>query len=503
MKKTDYRSAARTLLQTIVKRRLVGGGVVGILQEGQQEIFSIGAPGKELPTDGIFELGSVSKVFVGMLLSKLQTEHRLSLDESILRFLPAGVCAQAPARPIRLIDLATHTSGLPLHPDNVGRMQRSIDDPWAGYTHEDLHRFLSHTSLERPETASFIYSNVDYFVLADAMRMATGIPFPQLLMQEILEPLKMRTTFLDVPPWKEVLPGHTGVGRPAPHWVSPVFKNCGGGVCSTAEDCLRLLDLCLAPTAPWRKVVETMLAPRVETGKRAVWSQAALPWFIDTEDGWYWHNGVTGGHSAYLAFNPTERLGLVVLTDRYAIELTTDFARRMQRVMQGKPAEVMTGFYDLRRAMANQVVLEFVHLPIWLRSGLSAAVAGSLLAKMLPRFASFTLLPPALRSSLLVAVAMLFTAGGLALFRLSRRLSQQGGRYAVLDVVASIFAVCLFFWLLAISSVQLTVLSSVLFAVACGVCASALFRFQAKTPGPRGNTASAAHPPASHSRETL
>jgi NhaP-type Na+/H+ or K+/H+ antiporter len=109
-------------------------------------------------------------------------------------------------------------------------------------------------------------------------------------------------------------------------------------------------------------------------------------------------------------------------------------------------------------------------------------------------------LPPvqSWHSTLFVAAVLVFIAGGMTLFRLSRRLSQQSGRYALLDVIASLYAVGLLFWLLAVSGEQLAMLSGILFAITCGICSSAFFRIKSKDRGLQREAL-----PASRPRETL
>ena len=83
--------------------------------------------------DTIFEIGSVTKVFTGLLLADMVERRELTLDDAINKFLPQGV--HAPSRsekPITLVDLATHTSGLPRMPDNMAVVRsttRTTDIP--------------------------------------------------------------------------------------------------------------------------------------------------------------------------------------------------------------------------------------------------------------------------------------------------------------------------------------------------------------------------------------
>ncbi len=377
MNALNYEKDATLILHSVLKRRLLRGVVVGILDGEHQEIFSLG----KLPVDGLFEIGSLTKIFTGFLLAILVEQKRIALEDSVSSYLPAWVKPEPAVNPIRIFELATHTSGLPLLPDDVGRMRRRIDDPHAGYTLDDLYRYLSRTSFERPIPPSYFYSNLGYALLAQVMENATGVAFAQLMAQEIFEPLGMRDSFVEGPLSNEesILPGHTQLGRPAIHWRSQIFAGCGG-VCSTAADCLRFVRICIAPPPEWRAVVESSHKPLFAPEGKIEESHLSLAWKINDTTGWNWHNGVTGGHSAYLGFHPERRQSVVVLTDRYAIDLTTDIGRRMQRVLEGKPAETLTGSYNMPRAIATQAVIEFVKLPFWVRSGTAAAITGGILA---------------------------------------------------------------------------------------------------------------------------
>jgi CubicO group peptidase (beta-lactamase class C family) len=62
----------------------------------------------------VFELASIGKVFTGILLAQAVVKEEVQLDDPISIYLPEGVRAPAyEGRSITLLDLATHTSGLP------------------------------------------------------------------------------------------------------------------------------------------------------------------------------------------------------------------------------------------------------------------------------------------------------------------------------------------------------------------------------------------------------
>jgi CubicO group peptidase (beta-lactamase class C family) len=259
-------------------------------------------------------------------------------------------------------------------------MRRRVDDPYAGYTLDDLYCYLAKTSMERPAQALYQYSNLGYVVLAQAMVNATGTQFPQLISEKILEPAGMHDTFIEVSQAHEskLLPGHTPFGRPAVHWRSAVFAGCGG-VCSTAADCLRFLQLLIEPPADFDSAVRNSLIPRVESGNEGETSHLSLGWKINDKTGWYWHNGVTGGHSAYLAFHPEKRLGIVAMTNRYTVRAVDQFAQHMQKVLEGGDPQPVTEPFPWTHATIMQAKIEFVHMPFWARSGAAAAVGGATL----------------------------------------------------------------------------------------------------------------------------
>jgi CubicO group peptidase (beta-lactamase class C family) len=83
------------------------------------------SPG-DLPADGRFEIGSVTKTMTATLLALLQADGVLELDDEVSRWLPAS-----PDSGITLRQLATHTSGLPRIAPNHGEADPA--NPYARF----------------------------------------------------------------------------------------------------------------------------------------------------------------------------------------------------------------------------------------------------------------------------------------------------------------------------------------------------------------------------------
>src|ERR1700679_1086571 len=115
------------------------GIVVGVIDAHGRRIISRGAleTGDPRPIGGdtIFEIGSMSKVFTSLLLADMVRRGEVRLDDPVVKYLPPGVVMPTRAdKQITLIDLATHTSGLPRLPGNMAMKDPS--NPYADYTVE-------------------------------------------------------------------------------------------------------------------------------------------------------------------------------------------------------------------------------------------------------------------------------------------------------------------------------------------------------------------------------
>ena len=141
------------------------GLVIGCLQGGEQRVLGYGQARSDArgPPDGatIFEIGSVTKVFTGLLLADLAKQGLVGLDDPLRRHLPASV--EVPTfrgHEITLGDLASHASGL--RRDPRGTLRRWLGDrhnPHAGLSVEELYDGLARTRLRRRPGGRVKYSN--------------------------------------------------------------------------------------------------------------------------------------------------------------------------------------------------------------------------------------------------------------------------------------------------------------------------------------------------------
>ena len=100
------------------------GIVVCILGPKERQVFGFGATSRDRidkPSgDTVFPLASITKTFTGALLADFALRGIVRLDDSIANYLPPGnIKPDKALSRITLLDLATHTSGLPKMPTNM------------------------------------------------------------------------------------------------------------------------------------------------------------------------------------------------------------------------------------------------------------------------------------------------------------------------------------------------------------------------------------------------
>lgn len=265
-------STVRAMLEEVVSSGTAKGLVVGLLDpDGSRRVVAYGDPGPDaLPFDGesVFDIGSMTKVFTGILLADMVRRGEVELADPVADLLPSDV--NVPARNgkvIPLLDLTTHHSGLPTQPGNLAG---DPGNPWADYTVQRLYDFVSGYELPRDPGAAFEYSNVGMGLLGQALASRAGTTYEALVRDRILEPLGMSHTAIELTPrmQRHLVRGHDRSGEPAPNWF-------------------------------------------VENGR------VGLNWFVSTpgERTIRFTGGLTGGYSSFLGLDLEARRAVVVLAN--------------------------------------------------------------------------------------------------------------------------------------------------------------------------------------------
>ena len=258
----------------------------------------------------MFEIGSITKLFTGLLLADAVDHGVVRLQDTVETYLPPLV--GSPAGEATLDELATHRSGLPAYADEVtgatyeGSGQSNVEV----ITQEDVIRQAA--GLKISQEGSYAYSNLGFALLGYALAKAEGAPsWTSLVTQRVLRPAGMtHTVFVpstaDVPDDSAVgsLPG----GLSAPYSVGPSYFPAGTATFSTLDD--------LAAFARWvidgSAIGRSALDPRYEISSV---DSIGLAWMITTTTTGVsvWHDGSVPGFSSILGFDLARRRAVAVL----------------------------------------------------------------------------------------------------------------------------------------------------------------------------------------------
>ncbi len=300
-------------VQPLVDAELVSGIVVGITDGGRREIYGFGkGPGGKPPTGAtLFELGSVTKAYTGLLLADSVQRREVALDQPIAELLPTGVTAPTRNKQvITLRHLMLHSSGLPTVPPSLNGPP---DNPFSTYTENALYQDLVRTQLIAPPGARIAFSDYGVGLLAHELGRKIGGGYPKALQARVLTPLALHDTFITVPPDAKprLATGTNEDLAPVAAWTYDALVGTGGLV-SSVRDQLAFVEAEIEADAgsklPLRQAMKLTLEAQLErTG-----DNEGLGWQIDSA-GRYWANGSTGGYHSFVSFDPKTRRGVVVL----------------------------------------------------------------------------------------------------------------------------------------------------------------------------------------------
>lgn len=284
-----------------------------LLQSGRLD----GPDSPAITADTPFEIGSVTKVFTAILLAEAERQGKVRRDDpAAAHLLPAGDPALAALGRVTLLSLATHTSGLPRLPFNLGPNPDGNPDPYAAYDRAMLVAALRQHGPVAPAGQSVAYSNFGAAVLGEAVASAWGTTYADALQRHVLTPLGLKATTVGLAgtlPPDGLAPGHAG-GRRVPNWTFQAMAPAGA-LRSTTRDLATFLAACLASDGPLRPALAASFAP--QRAAEDVGGRVALGWFLtnDAERPVTWHNGATAGSHAFVGFCPATGTGVALLAN--------------------------------------------------------------------------------------------------------------------------------------------------------------------------------------------
>ncbi|MGB4072736.1 MAG: class C beta-lactamase [Pseudomonas sp.] len=331
--------------QQVMQQYNIPGLAIALTVDGKPRFYNYGVASKEtqqaVTSDTLFEIGSISKTFTATLATYAQASGQLSLTDSPSQHLPqlrGGAFDQ-----VTLINLATHTAGgFPLQlPDEVQNRAQLMDyfKGWQPKYAPDTYRS---------------YANPSIGMLGMIAAKSMNLPYEEALEHRLFPMLGMFNSFITVPANKLPLYAQGYNKQDVPVRVNPgVLAAEAYGVKTSSSDLIRFVEENLGITPVEEKINRALMDTRVgyfthgAMTQDLIWEQYAYPVQLNTLlDGnankmiyesnavtplnpplapqqavWVNKTGSTGGFSAYVAFVPEKKLGIVLLANKsYPIE---------------------------------------------------------------------------------------------------------------------------------------------------------------------------------------
>lgn len=310
-------SVIQAMLDARVGEGVTPGIALGlILPDGSTRFFAAGTAGagRSLDAQSVFEIGSITKAFTGILLADMVLRGEVSLDDPVSKYLPSSVTMPSRGgKAITLAHLSMQNSGLPRLPGNMSPADPL--NPYADYTVQQLHTFLSAYTLTRDPGAQYEYSNLAVGLLGHTLSLRAGKSYEALVKERILDPLGMSNTGITLTPsmLQHMVAGHNPSGDTVPLWDLPTLASAGA-LRSNVEDMTKLIEAALRGSGPVHDAIRMASQKHADVaGPTTIglgWHRTAT-----ATDTLVWHNGGTGGFRTYAGFVPRTGKGVVLLTN--------------------------------------------------------------------------------------------------------------------------------------------------------------------------------------------
>lgn len=293
----------------------------------------------------IGRIGSISKSFTAVVVMQLAERGVIGLDEPVEKYFPEiRRLAKPPAdmRPITFRMLASHTAGLEREPALPDAAFGSIYQ-WENKVLESIAR----TSFKTPPATEYSYSNIGFGILGVAASRAAGVPFMQLVADQIFKPLGLTSsTFIVNTP---DLAGRLAVGYSRDRRTGTVsaeqatrehfgrgYKVPNGGIYCTVGDMARFAAAMMGE-APVQilstKSREEMLRPQPPA------ATYGLGFMVRDQNGvtTVGHGGSVAGYNADLSFDPRSKIGVAMLRTTTYNPPVSGLLRQLVAARHGMP----------------------------------------------------------------------------------------------------------------------------------------------------------------------
>lgn len=315
----------------------VPGLIIAALRNGESAVAGFGevgvGSGRRPDGDTQIGVGSITKSFTSLALAHAAANGMVALTDpaapliSVVDALP-----ERDGRHIRLVDLATHASGLPRELAPVEGVARYSNASFAANLADDPLLFAPGQGM--------LYSNIGFDLLAMALAERFGMPYADLLQETVLDPIGLSATGYARPEGDNVMTGYDWNGEELDPG-DPISNRFGASqLYTTANDMVKYLSWNLdrfgqdgaeprsISHAAW--IMRDGLDPVFGMDESGHMDAMGLGWVIMMPEGdrpmIIQKAGGTNGVFSYIAFAPSRGVGVFMSINKFDFAAATSMA---------------------------------------------------------------------------------------------------------------------------------------------------------------------------------
>lgn len=341
------------IVRHYMQQKQVSGISIAIIhQRSQPKFYSFGVTDAlhryPITPDTLFALGSLSKGITAEVIIELVDRGELHWNDTLATLLPPNVALSADAKRITLLQLVTHTSGLPRQDMDLPMFMKFMGYLRSGenfYGNLDSDTVLDYLAdFDGPAHPTARYSNLGYALLGYILKHRFHQDIETLAQRNMFQPLGMSSSSFTPQrlrgyPWRAL--GHAGDqpkliprGQITPDWAFNNNMVAAASLYSNARDLIRYLDAHLHDGAG--ASLNAAFA-QVNHGYEQHGNQSQnIAWVTDSYGNQQitYQVGYIGGYSSFIGFDKQNGNAIVVLQNAFnwsnylGIALLMDLAQK-------------------------------------------------------------------------------------------------------------------------------------------------------------------------------
>ncbi len=282
-----------------------------------------------IATNTVFQIGSVTKLFTALGILQLAEKQKLSLKDSIQKFIPTF---PSKGHAITIEHLLTHTSGIKdyvtmNHPDpNVMRRD---------FKTLEVIDFFKNEPLEFMPGTKSSYSSSGTFLLGYIIEVVSGIPYGQYVEENVFKPAGMSNSYYGdnskvIPSRADSYTMEEGIYRNG-DYRSMTLPYAAGALLSTVEDMFKWHQALHSNTLLGKNLLtKANTAYELKDGTKGDFGYGWFVNYVQVQGSpTLAHSGGISGFNSLVMYLPNEDVLVVVLSnfqDAKVQEITTNVA---------------------------------------------------------------------------------------------------------------------------------------------------------------------------------